>query len=279
MHTGSVGLVSRFGQFYKSVDPGLVQVNVCTESLRIVDVKIQISPIGRQKVITRDNVDVEMYVTPPHPTHHPRIYSPFPTLSDSVIYFQITNPYRAAFGISDLRQALIERAQTSLRHVVGARMVQSVVTEREAIAFEIAEIVGDVADKWGVAIEGILIKDIIFSPEVSASLSSAAQQKRIGESKVIAARAEVDAARLMRQAADILASPAAMQIRQLEALQAMAKSASSKVVFVPMHLQSDVIGPVAGPSGSGGNIVQEESGEGVSGAVSRTGILSSVERI
>ena len=68
------------------------------------------------------------------------------TFSDSVIYFQITNPYRAAFGISDLRTALIERAQTTLRHVVGARAVQSVVTEREAIAFEIAEIVGDVAD-------------------------------------------------------------------------------------------------------------------------------------
>ena len=67
-------------------------------------------------------------------------------ISDSVIYFQITNPYRAAFGISDLRQALVERAQTTLRHVVGARAVQSVVTEREAIAFEIAEIVGDVAD-------------------------------------------------------------------------------------------------------------------------------------
>ena len=66
--------------------------------------------------------------------------------SDSVIYFQITNPYRAAFGISDLRKALVERAQTTLRHVVGARAVQSVVTEREAIAFEIAEIVGDVAD-------------------------------------------------------------------------------------------------------------------------------------
>jgi len=61
--------------------------------------------------------------------------------SDSVIYFQICNPYRAAFGISDLRQALTERAQTTLRHVVGARAVQSVVTEREAIAFEIAEIV------------------------------------------------------------------------------------------------------------------------------------------
>ncbi|KAH9939228.1 uncharacterized protein BXZ73DRAFT_43904 [Epithele typhae] len=258
VYQGSVGLVSRFGQFYKSVDPGLVQVNVCTESLRIVDVKIQISPIGRQKVITRDNVDVEI---------------------DSVIYFQITSPYRAAFGISDLRQALIERAQTTLRHVVGARMVQSVVTEREAMAFEIAEIVGDVADKWGVAIEGILIKDIIFSPEVSASLSSAAQQKRIGESKVIAARAEVDAARLMRQAADILASPAAMQIRQLEALQAMAKTAGSKVVFVPMHLQSDIISQVSGGSGSRANFIAEESGEGISSSVNRAGLLSSVEHM
>jgi len=214
-------------------------------------------------VITRDNVNVEI---------------------DSVIYFQICNPYRAAFGITDLRQALIERAQTTLRHVVGARAVQSVVTEREAIAFEIAEIVGDVADKWGVAIEGILIKDIIFSPEVSASLSSAAQQKRIGESKVIAARAEVDAARLMRQAADILASPAAMQIRQLEALQQMAKSGSSKVIFVPMQLQSSDISGQQYASGSGSAInalVQNEAGTDTSGigSAGRVGILNSVSEM
>jgi regulator of protease activity HflC (stomatin/prohibitin superfamily) len=253
---GSVGLVSRFGQFYKAVDPGLAKVNVCTESLRIVDVKIQISPIGRQTVITRDNVNVEI---------------------DSVIYFQITNPYRAAFGITDLRLALVERAQTTLRHVVGARAVQSVIAEREAIAFEIAEIVGDVAEKWGVAIEGILIKDIIFSTDVAASLSSAAQQKRIGESKVIAARAEVDSARLMRQAADILASPAAMQIRQLEALQAMAKTASTKVVFVPMQLQSDVMHGFTGGAGPSATL-SAETGEDM-GASGRAGVLSSMANI
>ncbi|KAJ7651438.1 hypothetical protein B0H17DRAFT_1147661 [Mycena rosella] len=38
---------------------------------------------------------------------------------DSVIYFQICSPYRSAFGIT--RQALIERTQTTLRDVVGAR--------------------------------------------------------------------------------------------------------------------------------------------------------------
>ena len=122
------------------------------------------------------------------------------------------------------------------------------------------------------------IKDIIFSPEVAASLSSAAQQKRVGEAKVIAARAEVDAARLMRQAADILASPAAMQIRQLEALQAMAKTAQSKVVFVPMQLQSDVVGQLAGSSGSGQNVIKAESDEGV-GPAGRAGLLNAVSEV
>ncbi|KAG8879836.1 hypothetical protein FRB98_005485, partial [Tulasnella sp. 332] len=250
--------------FYKAVDPGLVNVNICSESLRIVDVKIQIITIGKQTVITRDNVNVEI---------------------DSVIYFQITNPYRAAFGISDLRQALTERAQTTLRHVVGARAVQSVVTERDAIALEIEEIVADVADKWGVAIEGILIKDITFSADVAASLSSAAQQKRIGESKVIAARAEVDAARLMRTAADILSSPAAMQIRQLEALQAMAKTASSKVVFVPMQLQSDVVGAMSRAEGTGAasgmNFPAGPSSGGATdmGIASNAGMLTAVSDV
>ena len=128
-----------------------------------------------------------------------------------------------------------------------------------------------------VLILSLSIKDIIFSPEVAASLSSAAQQKRIGESKVIAARAEVDAARLMRQAADILASPAAMQIRQLEALQTMAKTSSSKVVFVPMQLQSDVIGQVAAQGqGSGAGSYLREEADGGSGAASRACILSSI---
>jgi regulator of protease activity HflC (stomatin/prohibitin superfamily) len=214
---GSVGLVSRFGQFYKSVDPGLVKVNPYSEKLRVVDVKIQIATIPRQNVMTKDNVAVDI---------------------DSVLVYHIVNPFKAAFGISDVRLALIERSQTTLRHVVGSRNLQSVLTDREAVAAEIETIVEGVSEKWGVSVESILIKDIVFSQDLQQSLSSAAQQKRIGESKVIAARAEVDSAKLMREAADILSSPAAIQIRQLEALQTMARTASAKVVFVPMNLFS-----------------------------------------
>jgi hypothetical protein len=60
----------------------------------------------------------------------------------------------------------------------------------------------------------------------------------------------------------------------------MAKSANSKVVFVPMQLQSDVSSQLGGASGSGlGAIVPNESatneGSGL-GSASRVGILNSV---
>ncbi|CAO1639156.1 unnamed protein product [Sympodiomycopsis kandeliae] len=215
---GSVGLVSRFGKFYKAVDPGLVKTNVFSETIKRVDVKIQLSNIPSQKVITKDNVNVQI---------------------DSVIYWHVSNPYRAVFGIGDVSNALIERAQTTLRDVVGSRNLQNIIGDREGVALQVEEIVESVAERWGVTVESILIKDIIFSKELQESLSSAATQTRIGQAKVIAARAEVDAAKLMRQAADVLSSKPALQLRELEALQNMAKSAGSKVIFVPMNLQSN----------------------------------------
>jgi len=97
----------------------------------------------------------------------------------------------------------------------------------------------------------MLIKDIIFSNELQESLSMAAQSKRIGESKVIAARAEVESAKLMRQAADILSSAPAMQIRYLEAMQAMAKSSNSKVIFLPGASSLGASMQMAGALGEG----------------------------
>jgi regulator of protease activity HflC (stomatin/prohibitin superfamily) len=214
---GNVGLVTKFGRFYKAVDPGLVKVNPLSERLIQVDVKIQTAEVPQQTCMTKDNVTLHL---------------------TSVIYYHIIAPHKAAFGISNVRQALMERTQTTLRHVVGARVLQDVIERREEIAQSIGEIIEDVAAGWGVSVESMLIKDIIFSQDLQESLSMAAQQKRIGESKIIAAKAEVEASKLMRQAADILSSAPAMQIRYLEAMQAMAKSANSKVIFLPAANQT-----------------------------------------
>lgn len=173
----------------------------------------------------------------------------------SVIYYHITSPHKAAFGISNIRQALIERTQTTLRHVIGARVLQDVIERREEIAQSIREIIEETATGWGAQVESMLVKDIIFSQDLQDSLSMAAQSKRTGEAKVISARAEVESAKLMRQAADILSSAPAMQIRYLEAMQQMAKQANSKVIFMPA--------PQGDPAGSM-NRQLEQVGEGPS---------------
>ena len=203
--------------------------------------------VPKQVCITKDNVTLQV---------------------TSVIYYHITSPHKAAFGISNIRQALIERTQTTLRHVIGARVLQDVIERREEIAQSIGEIIEDVAMGWGVQVESMLVKDMIFSNELQDSLSMAAQSKRIGESKVIAARAEVESAKLMRQAADILSSAPAMQIRYLEAMQAMAKTANSKVIFLPgtspnmsaQLAQADQYGE--GPSSHGGQMFGGDKDEG-----------------
>ncbi|KAJ1334728.1 hypothetical protein BSLG_007883 [Batrachochytrium salamandrivorans] len=198
---------------FKSVDPGLYFVNSVSEKLSRVDIKIHIEDIPRQQVMTKDNVGV---------------------LIDSVLYWHIVDPYVATYLIQDVQRALIERTMTTLRQIIGTRTLQDSIEHRDAIAFEIQQIIAPVAVTWGVRIESILVKDLLFSPELQDTLSAAAKQKRVGESKVIAAQAEVDAAKLMREASDILNTPAAMQIRYLETMADMAKTAGSKVIFMPL---------------------------------------------
>ena len=135
-----------------------------SEKLQQVDVKITVVEVPSQVCMTKDNVNVHI---------------------TSVIYYHIVNPYKATFGIGNVRTALIERTQTTLRHVLGARVLQDVIERREEVAQSIEEIIAEVASAWGVRVESILIKDINFSRELQDSLSMAAQSKRIGESKVL----------------------------------------------------------------------------------------------
>lgn len=242
VNQGEVGLITRFGQFYKAVDPGLVKVNIISEKLHTVEVRIQVLEVPHQVCLTKDNVNIKL---------------------SSVLYYHIVSPHKAKFGVTNVITALMERTQTTLRHVVGARVLQEIVERREEVAASIQEIIDETAASWGVKVESILIKDIILSQELQDSLSQAAKSKRAGESKIITARAEVESAKLMRRAADILASKAAMQIRYLEAMQTMARSSNSKVIFMPSQgaiesLTQDVKSPSFQASAEAGTSQQQQ---------------------
>jgi erythrocyte band 7 integral membrane protein len=70
-------------------------VNVCTEQIKRVDVKVQISAIGRQKVITRDNVDIEI---------------------DSVIYYAIGKVAQLSYALHVLIGSPSQPLPCDVRH-------------------------------------------------------------------------------------------------------------------------------------------------------------------
>jgi len=212
---GFVGLVSRWGKYYKTVDPGLVDINPLSEGLKRVDIKIQVDSIANVTIMTKDNVNL---------------------IIDCVVYWHIVDVYQATFGVANVRQALIERTQTTLRATLGGRVLQDCIENRETIGHMVEEVIAEPARLWGVKVESILIKDLQFSHDLQQSLSMAATQKRAGEAKVIQAQAEVDSAKLMREASEILNTPAAMQIRYLETMQQMARAGGTKVIFMPTEM-------------------------------------------
>lgn len=104
-----------------------------------MSVKVQIEDIPSQSVMSKDNVMV---------------------MIDSVLYWHVIDPYTAEFLVKDVRKALVERTQTTLRQIVGSRTIQDCVEQRESIAHEIQHIVEGPASTWGVKVESILIKDM-----------------------------------------------------------------------------------------------------------------------
>lgn len=209
---GEVGLVQTFGALSRTIEPGTSYVNTWSENLTRVNIKINTRELPPQACFTRDNLSVQV---------------------TSVVYYNIIDPQKAIFSISDIHSAINERTQNTMRDVIGNRVLQDVVEKREEIAESIEAIIAKTAAEWGVNIESILIKDLTLPPSVQESFAKAAEARRIGEAKIINAKAEVESAKQMRKASDILSSPAALQIRYLDALQNMSRNPGTRVIFMP----------------------------------------------
>lgn len=106
--------------------------------------------------------------------------------------------------------------------------------KRQEISDKIEEYVYNKVNKWGVYVEQIFIKDMTLSQELQRDLSMTSKTERLSKAKIISASADVESAKLMHQAADILNSKAAMQIRYLDVLQMVSKGSGSKLLFMPL---------------------------------------------
>jgi len=211
------GVVKEFGKFTKVLQPGLHYINPSVESLTLVDAREKLIDLKKQSIMTKDNVNVTI---------------------DAVVYFKTEDAYRALFSVENLEQAVAEIAKTTLRDVFGHTMLQEALETKEKMSRYIRETIEKPTYNWGVTITRVLIQEILFSKDLQQNLSAAATAKRIAEGKIISAQADVDSAKLMREASDQLNTRAAMQIRYLDALTTLAKAQNTKVIFMPGETQA-----------------------------------------
>lgn len=206
------GLLERFGKFSKIVNPGLQYMNPCTESLIKVNTKIQILHLQNQMALTKDNLCL---------------------ILDTSVYFRIIDSRKATYQVKDIKEAVANLTFATLRNSCGQHVLQDLLEKREEVALDIQEYVDEHVHDWGVKVENIFIKDMKLTSDVEFVLSSAAKERKLADSKIISARADVESAKMMKQAAEILDSDAAMQIRYLETLNHIIKSPNVRVVFMP----------------------------------------------
>jgi hypothetical protein len=198
-------------------------------------VKVQLRTVSMavppQEVITRDNV---------------------PARVDAVIYFRVVDPNRSVIEVEDYVLATSQISQTTLRSVLGQKDLDDLLTNREAINEELQLIIDDHTEPWGVKVSAVEVKDVQIPQQMQRSMAGQAEAERERRAKIIAAEGEYQASERLRQAADRLESPTALQLRLFQTLTEISSEQSSTVILpVPIDLFQPYLSAASANGSSG----------------------------
>ncbi|MBI4370089.1 MAG: SPFH/Band 7/PHB domain protein [Elusimicrobia bacterium] len=151
------GLVETLGKYSATVDPGLTFIFPPFQFLRRVDTREQVIDVPHQEVITKDNAQVTV---------------------DAVIYFQINDPFKVVYNISNFALAATKLAQTNLRNIIGSMQLDETLTSREKINTHLREVLESVTDRWGVHVARVEIQKIEPPRDITDSMSKQMKAER-----------------------------------------------------------------------------------------------------
>ena len=134
-----------------------------------IDLREAVYDFPRQNVITSDNVTINI---------------------NALLYFQITDPYKATYEIKNLPQAIEKLTQTTLRNVIGELELDKTLTSRDTINTKLRLILDEATDKWGVKVNRVELQDIDPPQEIKAAMEMEMRAERNRRAKVLQADGE-----------------------------------------------------------------------------------------
>ena len=206
------GVVFRFGKVQGGVkEPGFRVIIPGVDQMRKVSMRTVTLPIEAQKIITRDNVSIDVA---------------------AVAYYQIVDPIKAIVEIENVVSATYQIAQTTVRNVVGQTTLDHVLSETAALNEKVKAILDVATEKWGIYVSNVELKDIQLPDSMQRAMAKEAEAEREKRAKIIAADGEAQSAAKLGEAADIIsAHPIALQLRNLQVLSEIAVEKNSTIIF------------------------------------------------
>jgi regulator of protease activity HflC (stomatin/prohibitin superfamily) len=213
------GIIFRFGRVLPGVrGPGLTLIRPIGDKLVKVNKQIIAMGVPAQEGITRDNVSVRV---------------------DAVVYFRVVDPIKASINVFNYQNAISQRAQTSLRSIIGQSEMDELLAERDTVNRRLASIIDEGTEiPWGVKVESVEIKDVSLPEGMKRSMSRQAEAERERRARIITADGEFQAPKRLAAAANVMArDPAALQLRLLQTVVEVAGERNSTLVMpIPVEL-------------------------------------------
>jgi regulator of protease activity HflC (stomatin/prohibitin superfamily) len=213
------GVLFRLGRVLGIREPGLRVIIPFVDVLHRVSRRIVTMPIQSQGIITRDNVSVDV---------------------SAVAYYRVVDAVKSVVAIENVRAAIDQIAQTTLRKVVGQHTLDQTLSETDKINLDIRKILDVTTVDWGVEVTLVELKDIQLPDSMKRAMARQAEAEREKRAKIINAEGESLAAAALGEASDtMMAHPLALQLRNLQSLVEIGVDKNTTVVF-PAPLMSTI---------------------------------------
>lgn len=211
------GVVLTLGRYTGTREPGLTLVLPWIQEMLRIDIRVMVTEVEPQDVISRDNVSVKV---------------------TAVVYSKVNDPRKALLDVGSFRSAVSQLAQVMLRSTMGAHTLDQLLQKQDELKSQLKEQLDARTEAWGVEVQAVEIRSIDLDANMIRAMAQEAEAERGRRARVITAQGEAQAAEKLAEAARILsAQPQAMVLRTLSTLKEIAAEKNSTIVF-PMPLET-----------------------------------------
>jgi regulator of protease activity HflC (stomatin/prohibitin superfamily) len=210
---GWAGLVYHHGLFVRRNNAGRHVLWGRGWTMNLVDLRKGSLLIAGQDVLTADNVSMKLSL---------------------LVSYQITDPIKAMHETQQWQGDLYNGAQVALRGVVSGVAVEALLNQRLEIGAQLLARVQPEAEKIGVPVLGVEVKDVMLPADLKRAFSEVLKAKQEGQAALERARGESAALRNLANAARLLdGNPALMNLRLMQSLSAAQNAGNTLVLGVP----------------------------------------------